>query len=45
MPGTVFTRVKLKLLVGERKIVESITGDENLEIRWRLAKLSLSVPA
>jgi hypothetical protein len=31
---------EFKLLVEERRIVESITGNENLEIRWRLAKLS-----
>ena len=28
-----------KLLVEERRIVESIAGDENLEIQWRLATL------
>jgi hypothetical protein len=31
---------EFKLLIEERRIVESITGNENLEIRWRLAKLS-----
>ncbi len=30
---------EFKLLVEERRIVESITGSENLEIRWRLATL------
>jgi DNA-binding transcriptional regulator of glucitol operon len=29
-----------KLLVEERRIVESIAGNENLEIQWRLATLS-----
>ena len=29
----------LKLLVEERRIVESIAGNENLEIQWRLATL------
>ena len=28
-----------KLLVEERRIVESIAGNENLEIQWRLASL------
>src|SRR6476659_10261310 len=28
-----------KLLVEERRIVESIAGNENLEIQWRLATL------
>jgi hypothetical protein len=31
---------EFKLLVEERRIVESITGNENLEIRWRLATLN-----
>ncbi len=31
---------ELKLLVEERRIVESIAGNENLEIQWRLATLS-----
>jgi hypothetical protein len=31
---------EFKLLVEERRIVESIAGGENLEIQWRLAKLS-----
>jgi hypothetical protein len=31
---------EFKLLVEERRIVESITGNENLEIQWRLATLS-----
>ncbi len=30
---------EFKLLVEERRIVESITGSENLEIQWRLATL------
>ena len=30
---------EFKLLVEERRIVESIAGSENLEIRWRLATL------
>jgi len=28
------------LLVEERRVVESIAGNENLEIQWRLATLS-----
>src|SRR6516165_3208445 len=28
---------EFKLIVEERRIVESITGNENLEIQWRLA--------
>ena len=31
---------EFKLLIEERRIVESITGNENLEIQWRLATLS-----
>jgi hypothetical protein len=31
---------EFKLLVEERRIVESIAGNENLEIQWRLARLS-----
>ena len=31
---------EFKLLVEERRIVETITGNENLEIQWRLATLS-----
>jgi len=31
---------EFKLLVEERRIVESITGNENLEIQWRLASLT-----
>jgi hypothetical protein len=31
---------EFKLLVEERRIVESITGNENLEIQWRLATLN-----
>ncbi len=30
---------EFKLLIEERRIVESITGNENLEIQWRLASL------
>ena len=31
---------EFKLLVEERRVVESIAGNENLEIQWRLATLS-----
>lgn len=31
---------EFKLIVEERRIVESIAGSENLEIRWRLATLN-----
>jgi hypothetical protein len=31
---------EFKLLVEERRIVESIAGGENLEIQWRLARLT-----
>ena len=31
---------EFRLLVEERRIVESIAGNENLEIQWRLARLS-----
>jgi hypothetical protein len=31
---------EFKLLVEERRIVETITGNENLEIQWRLATLT-----
>src|SRR5438477_13186443 len=31
---------EFKLLVEERRIVESLAGNENLEIQWRLATLS-----
>jgi hypothetical protein len=31
---------EFKLVVEERRIVESIAGNENLEIQWRLATLS-----
>ncbi len=31
---------EFKLLVEERRIVESLAGTENLEIQWRLATLS-----
>src|SRR4051812_46030259 len=30
---------EFKLLVEERRVVESVTGLENLEIQWRLATL------
>ena len=30
---------EFKLLVEERRIVESVAGNENLEIQWRLASL------
>jgi len=33
------SRSEFKLLVEERRIVESIAGNENLEIQWRLATL------
>jgi hypothetical protein len=31
---------EFKLLVEERRIVESLAGNENLEVQWRLATLS-----
>jgi len=31
---------EFKLLVEERRVVESIAGNENLEIQWRLATLN-----
>jgi hypothetical protein len=31
---------EFKLLVEERRVVESLAGNENLEIQWRLATLS-----
>ena len=31
---------EFRLLVEERRVVESIAGNENLEIQWRLATLS-----
>src|SRR5512139_1461012 len=31
---------EFKLLVEERRIIESIAGNENLEIQWRLATLN-----
>ena len=31
---------EFKLLVEERRIIESIAGNENLEIQWRLATLT-----
>ena len=31
---------EFKLLVEERRIIESIAGNENLEIQWRLATLA-----
>jgi hypothetical protein len=30
---------EFKLLVEERRIVESLAGNENLEVQWRLATL------
>ena len=33
------TPAEFRLLVEERRIVESIAGNENLEIQWRLASL------
>ena len=33
---------EFKLLVEERRIVESIAGGENLEIQWRLARVERS---
>jgi hypothetical protein len=38
-PGDNDQPTELKLLVEERRIVESIAGNENLEIQWRLATL------
>jgi hypothetical protein len=39
-PGDSDQPSEFKLLVEERRIVESITGNENLEIQWRLATLN-----
>ena len=38
-PGDIDKPTEFKLLVEERRIVESIAGNENLEIQWRLATL------
>jgi hypothetical protein len=38
-PGDNDQPIEFKLLVEERRIVESIAGNENLEIQWRLATL------
>ena len=38
-PAPTFNWSEFKLLVEERRIVESIAGNENLEIQWRLATL------
>jgi hypothetical protein len=38
-PGDDDQPTEFKLLVEERRIVESIAGNENLEIQWRLATL------
>jgi len=38
-PGDIDEPTEFKLLVEERRIVESIAGNENLEIQWRLATL------
>ena len=38
--GDVDQPTELKLLVEERRIVESLAGNENLEVQWRLATLS-----
>jgi hypothetical protein len=38
-PGDNEQPSEFKLLVEERRIVESIAGNENLEIQWRLATL------
>jgi hypothetical protein len=37
--GDVDQPTELKLLVEERRIVESLAGNENLEVQWRLATL------
>lgn len=39
-PGDSDQPSEFKLLVEERRIAESITGNENLEIQWRLATLN-----
>jgi hypothetical protein len=38
-PGEYDQPSELKLLVEERRIVESLAGNENLEVQWRLATL------
>jgi hypothetical protein len=38
-PADMDQPTEFKLLVEERRIVESIAGNENLEIQWRLATL------
>jgi hypothetical protein len=38
-PGDMDQPTEFKLLVEERRIVESIAGNENLEVQWRLATL------
>jgi hypothetical protein len=37
--GDIDRPTELKLLVEERRIVESLAGNENLEVQWRLASL------
>ena len=39
-PADVDQPGEFKLLVEERRIVESIAGNENLEVQWRLATLN-----
>src|SRR5262249_5194520 len=38
-PGDYDQPTEFKLLVEERRIVESLAGNENLEVQWRLATL------
>ena len=38
-PEDIDQPTELKLLVEERRIVESLAGNENLEVQWRLATL------
>jgi hypothetical protein len=38
-PGDFDQPTEFKLLVEERRIVESLAGNENLEVQWRLATL------
>jgi hypothetical protein len=38
-PGDMDQPTEFKLLVEERRIVESLAGNENLEVQWRLATL------
>src|SRR5262249_32773903 len=38
-PGDHDQPTEFKLLVEERRIVESLAGNENLEVQWRLATL------